>query len=138
MKVRAIVLDDDNAIKNLISEILKNRGYEVYASSNPFLSPVYLDSKCTCPIKHTCTTIIITDNNMPNMTGLEFIEHQKKMGCKVQNTAVISGKWTNEEIERAKSLGCRVFNKPFKIEKIKKWLADCEKDLDRNSKLLDI
>jgi YesN/AraC family two-component response regulator len=75
---------------------------------------------------------------MPNMTGLEFIEHQKSNGCKVQNVAVMSGSWTGEEIEHAKSLGCHMFKKPFKIDEIEEWLNECEKKLDHNSKLSDI
>jgi len=52
------------------------------------------------------------------MSGLEFIERQKRMGCKVQNTAVMSGRWTDGELEKSRKLGCQVFNKPFKIDEI--------------------
>ncbi|ODS31231.1 MAG: two-component response regulator [Candidatus Scalindua rubra] len=138
MRIRAVVLDDEDVIRDLIYDILKKRGYEVYAFSEPFFCPTYLDSECPCPVEHICTTIIITDINMPNMTGLEFIEHQKGKGCKVQNVAVMSGSWTGDEIEHAKSLGCYMFNKPFKVDEIEKWLDECEKELDRNSKLSDI
>ncbi len=106
MKIRAIVLDDDYVIRSLIYDILKNRVYEAYASSEPFFCPVYLDSECPCPVEHLCTTIIITDINMPNMTGPEFIEHQKKNGCKIQNIAAMSGIRTDVELEHAKRLGC--------------------------------
>ena len=138
MRIRAIVLDDDDVIRSLIYDILKNRGYEAYASSEPFFCPVYLDSECPCPVEHFCTTIIITDINMPNMTGLEFIEHQKRNGCKVQNIAAMSGIWTDVELEHAKRLGCHIFKKPFEIDEIEKWLDDCEKKLDPNSKLSDL
>jgi len=138
MKIRAIVLDDDDTIRTLTSEILKDRGYEVYSFSEPFLSPVYLNSKCTCPAEHLCSTIVITDINMPNMSGLEFLEHQKSMGCKIQKVAVMSGRWTNEALAHANRLGCHTFNKPFKIDEIKKWLDECEKELGCNSKLKDM
>ncbi len=138
MRIRAIVLDDDYEMRTLIYDILKNRGYEVYGSSEPFFCPIYLDSECPCSVEHTCTTIIITDINMPNMTGLEFIEHQKRNGCKVQNVATMSGRWTDEEIEHAKRLGCHIFKKPFEIDEIERWLDDCEKKLDPNSKLSDL
>jgi CheY-like chemotaxis protein len=138
VRIRAIVLDDDYVMRTLIYDILKNRGYEAYASSEPFFCPVYLDSECPCPVEHLCATIIITDINMPNMTGLEFIEHQKKNGCKIQNIATMSGIWTDEEIEHAKRLGCHIFKKPFEIDEIEKWLDGCEKKLDPNSKLSDL
>jgi DNA-binding NtrC family response regulator len=75
---------------------------------------------------------------MPDMTGFEFIEHQKRNGCKVQNVAVSSGRWTDEEIEHAKRLGCHIFEKPFKMDEIEKWLDDCEKKFDPNNKLSDL
>ncbi len=138
MRIRAIVLDDDDVIRSLIYDLLKSRGYEAYATYEPYFCPIYLNSECSCPVEHFCTTIIITDINMPGMTGLEFIEHQKRNGCKVQNIAMMSGKWSYEELEHAKRLGCHIFKKPFKIDEIKKWLDDCEKKLDPNSKLSDL
>ncbi len=136
-KLRAIVLDDNYVLRTLIDDILKNRGYEVHGSSEPFFCPVYLDSKCPCPVETYCSDIIITDINMPNMTGLEFIEHLKRNGCKIQNVAVMSGRWTDKELEHAKRLGCHTFEKPFNLEEFEKWLDDCEKKLDPN-KLSDL
>jgi CheY-like chemotaxis protein len=138
MKLRAIVLDDDDLLRTLMIGVLKDRGYEVHSSPEPFLCPIFLDSKCSCPVESHCANIIITDINMPGMTGFEFIEHQKRNGCKIQNVAMMSGGWTDEEIEHAKRLGCHIFEKPFKINEIEKWLDDCEKKYDPNSKLSDL
>ncbi len=49
MKIRAIVLDDDYTVRTVISDILKDRGYEVFNSSEPTFCHIYLDSKCPCP-----------------------------------------------------------------------------------------
>jgi len=133
MKIRAIVLEDNDSLRTLTCDILKNRGYEVYAFSEPFLSPVYRDSERPYTEEHTCPTIIITDIYMPNMTGFEFIEHLKSKGCKIQNIAIMSGRWTNKNIKHAKRLGCHMFKKPFKIDEVEKWLDECEKELDHNS-----
>ncbi len=135
MKIRAIVLDDDHTIRTVISNILKDRGYEVFDFSEPTLCPIYLDSKCPCPTGSFCANIIITDINMPYMKGLEFIEHQRRNACKAPNIAVMSGRWTDQELEHAKRLGCQTFNKPFKMGEINKWLDTCEKKLDPNSRL---
>jgi CheY-like chemotaxis protein len=138
MKVKAIVLEDNELLRTLTYDILKDRGYEVYAYSEPFLSPLYRNSERPCPEENICPNIIITDIDMPNMNGFEFIEHQKSKGCKIQNIAIMSGRWTNENIKHAKRLGCHIFKKPFKIDEVEKWLDECEKELGRNSKLKDM
>lgn len=138
VKIRVIVIEDDYALRTVISNILKDRGYEVFDSSNPSLCPIYLDSKCLCVDEHICASIIITDINMPYMRGLEFIDHQRGNGCKVPNIAVMSGSWTDEELEHAKRIGCHTFNKPFKINEIKKWLDACESKLYTKNKLSDL
>ena len=137
-RARAMVLDDNYILRTIIEDVLKNRGYEVHGSAEPFFCPVLLDRNCSCSVDSHCTDIIITDLNMPGMTGLEFIENQKRHGCKVQNTAVISGSWRDAELEHAKRLGCHTFNKPFKTDDIKKWLDACEDKLDPDSKLTDL
>ncbi len=63
---------------------------------------------------------------MPNMTGLEFIENQRKKGCKVPCMAIMSGSWTDAELEQAESLDCNLFRKPFGIDVINRYLDECE------------
>ena len=138
VRIRAVVIDDEDVIRDLIFYIMKKRVYEVYTSSEPLFCPIYLDCECPCPSECFCTNIIITDNKMPNITGLEFIEHLKSSGCKVQNIAVISGRCTDENLEYAKRLGCHMFKKPFNFDEIGKWLDECEKRIDPNSKLSDL
>lgn len=35
VRIRAVIIDDEDAIRDLICEILEMRGYEIYASSDP-------------------------------------------------------------------------------------------------------
>ena len=135
MKIRAFVFDDDEAVRLLLSIILQERGYEVHAFSEPGACPLFLDSPCPCPLGYTCADIIITDINMPNITGLEFIENQIKHGCKVKNFAVISGYWSDSKIKHAIELGCMIFNKSFEEDKIIDWLKQCENRIDQDRKL---
>ena len=135
---RAVVIDDDNSLRTVISSILKKRGYEVHASPEPSSCPIYLDCDCSCPTEHACTNIIITDVDLPNMSGFEFIESQKGHGCKVQNIAVMSAVWEESELKAFQNLGCKVFTKPFKMDELTNWLDECGSNTDPNFKLSDL
>ncbi len=140
MKVRAFVLDDDITIRDFVSSILEKRGYEVLSYPEPLSCHVYLDSKCPCPRQYACGDIFITDINMPGLTGLAFIDNQIRNGCKaiVLNKAVMSGAWTDSELDYARKLGCEVFRKPFESDQINTWLDQCEKRIDPNRKLVSL
>lgn len=135
---RAIVIDDDKSLRAVISAILKKRGYEVHAYAGPIHCPIYLDHECPCPAEHACANIIITDVEMPNVRGPEFIENQKRNGCKVENIAVMSGKWEDSELEHIKRFGCKIFDKPFKIDELNRWLDECEEKTEPDFKLSDL
>ncbi len=140
MRLRAFVFDDDEELRRMIASILERRGYEVFSYSEPLFCPIYLDRECPCPEDYACGDIFITDNSMPNVTGLEFIENQIRLGCKAieKNKVLMSGKWTKAELERAKSLGCKICEKPFRTNKLLGWLDECEKRVDPSRKLSDL
>jgi CheY-like chemotaxis protein len=137
MKIRAFVFDDNKQVRELVSELLKNKGYEVYDFSEPGICPIFLDQNCPCPFEHACTDFIITDLNMPIMTGLEFIKNQKDYGCKAENIAILSGAWSDSELKFAKELGYKTFNKPIQFQEFYSWLDECEKNINPNRKLSD-
>ena len=91
---------------------------------------------CQCEF-FVCSDIIVTDINMPNISGLDFIENQLNHGCKVNNFAVMSGAWTDKQAEKAKKLGLYIFKKPIDMKDFNNWLDDCEKRLDPKRKLAD-
>ena len=126
MNKRAFVLDDEEMLRELLRQVLEDRGYEVLTFANPGLCPLYKEGKCRCRIGEACGDIIISDVSMPNVSGLEFVERQKKMECKIKKVALMSGRWSEPDVEKAKSLGCTVFQKPFSLAEIEKWLDECE------------
>ncbi len=140
MKLRAFVLDDDEDMRSLISGLFKRRGYEVLSYSEPLFCPVYLDSQCPCLQEYACGDIFIIDVNMPNMTGLEFIENQIRNGCKadVHNMVVMSAAWTRDDVHRAKKIGCRILSKLSLTDEIDEWLTECEKRIKPDRKLMDL
>ena len=140
MKIRAFVFEDYDPLRSVISSILESRRYEVLSYSEPVTCPIYLDRECRCPLEYMCGDIFIMENNMPSMTGLEFIENQTRNACKAirKNKAVISGRWTDAELEQAKRLDCKIFEKPFKTNELLSWLDECERRIEPNRKLSDL
>ena len=137
MKIRALVFEDDESMRELLALLLEKRGYEVMAFSDPTVCNLYTRNECPCQRDYACSDIIITDVEMPRMTGLELLEHQARNGCKAlpENKAVISGIWTPERREEAERLGCRTFEKPFPLDDLDKWLDECEKRIAPGRKL---
>lgn len=137
MKIRALVFEDNDKLRSLISSILLKRGYEGFDFAEPGICPLYLEKDCPSPPDHTCADIIITDINMPNINGLELIENQIRHGCRVKHFAVMSFDWTDKQVEKANELGCHSFEKPFDISELNSWLVECERSIDPNRKLWD-
>lgn len=140
MKPRAIVFEDDDTLRDLLSKMLHKRGYVVISAGSPMGCPVYEDLTALCPHEFACGDFLITDNHMPAMTGLEFVQAQEQRGCKgvVHNKAVMSACWTESELNLANYLGCKVFNKPFSIAEINSWLDEREKRIPHDRKLDDL
>ena len=78
-----------------------------------------------------------TDIDMPKVSGLKLIENQIRRGCKVRHFGVMSGVLSNSVVKHAIELGCKIFKKPFEINKLRDWLDQCEKSLNSSRKLWD-
>jgi len=138
MKPRIIILEDDENARTAISILLQRKGYEVITAPDPSLCPVYSNPESCCPHDQACGDFLLTDNRMPQMTGLEFIEFQTRKGCKgiIVNKAVMSGSWTEEELEKAEQLGCKTFTKPLNFEELDSWLAQQRDQIPADRKLV--
>ncbi len=79
-KPRAMVLDDNYILRTIIANMLKNRGYEVHGSAEPYFCPIFLDRKCSCPVDTHCSDIIIIDIKAPDC--LERCRSGIKIMCK--------------------------------------------------------
>jgi CheY-like chemotaxis protein len=135
LKLRVVFIEDNKSIRRLLSEIFDDRGYEIFGFSNPAICPLQMIPECRCDENQTCTDIIVSDLNMPNITGLRFIENQKKKNCKCKHVALISANWTKKDASLAHQIGCRVFTKPFFFEEFDKWLDEVEQSVTPTRKL---
>lgn len=129
--LKVIIFEDNEAIRKGMQLLLQNRGYEVRTYADPTLCPVYADPTCTCPANKPCADILLTDNSMPHMSGLEFIALQADKGCKGANNfkGVMSASWTAADLQEAKRLGCQIFSKPLDLKMILDWVEACHRQI---------
>ena len=135
MRPRVLIFDDDPLIRQMLWGVCDRRGYEVITFPDPGLCPLHTKDQCPCESETTCTDIIISDLDMPNVKGLDFLEKLLGNGCRCRHIALISGSWSASDIARARSLGCKLFEKPFHISQVMEWLEQTERELLPNRKL---
>jgi CheY-like chemotaxis protein len=64
-KYKILVVDDEPSIRGSLAELLRRAGYEVAAAANGFDALLQL--------KHSVPDVIVSDLNMPQMSGFEFL-----------------------------------------------------------------
>ncbi len=127
MNLKVVVIEDDDNSRNMLKIYLESLGCEVSTSSEPMLCEVYQGHDCSK--SGPCGDAMLTDYNMPGMTGLEFIELLINRGCKGSATDMLlmSGNTENIDMKRANATGCTTISKPFRLKYIKEWLEDVER-----------
>jgi DNA-binding response OmpR family regulator len=137
MRPRALIFDDDLMIRQMLWTACDRRGYEVFTFPDPAVCPLHVNDGCSCTSEGTCADIIISDLDMPNVKGLDFVEKLLGKGCRCRHIALMSGAWSDSDIARAAELGCKLFAKPFHIGQITAWLEQVERELSPDRRLHD-
>ena len=140
MKIRILFFEDEASIRRPICNFLRAKGYEVLGFPSPVTCALVTDKACTCPRDHACADLVITDMNMPEMTGLELVRMMAEKGCFVppQNKIVISSAVTPEQREEFRSLGCIFLPKPFELADLLKVIQSCENNISPERVLMPI
>ena len=108
--IRILVLEDDHDMRDLLREVLSERGYEVVAAGG--------GEEALKKARTESFDLIIADIRMEGITGLDAIEqakeHQPDLG-----SIVISGYASEEETLRAVRLNVGGYlKKPFKMQQL--------------------
>jgi FixJ family two-component response regulator len=108
------VIDDDSPFRTALVESLCSFGYRVrgFASAEEFLA-ADLESLCDC---------IITDIQMPGMSGLELQRHLAANGSKVPVIMITARPEEGLEAKVAASGAACLLRKPFGSDDLIGWL----------------
>ncbi len=131
-KLRVNIFDDDVYNLKMLKTIMSQRDYEVLTFDSPAVCPIYNAHTEECPYVNPCADIIITDYQMPHMTGLELLLQQAQRGCRIdrRNKALMSADPYSIKMKMLEELGCAFFSKPLQFAEFFAWLDDCEKRVD--------
>jgi len=103
---RILVVDDDDNIRRLNSEALARSGYHVKSAID--------GAEGWKALNTDRFDLLITDNNMPNLTGIELIKKLNAAGMAVP-VILASGVWHREESELQLAA---ILPKPFTLAEL--------------------
>jgi len=123
-ELTAVVFDDEELFHVLLTRIFKSYKINVKCYPKPDLYFCMQPGVEKCPVDSPCVDFLLTDQKMPDMTGLEFLRRIKQMDCKIldDRKAIISGNWVDEDLEVANKLVRNVFVKSEAKELIGRWI----------------
>jgi len=109
---RILLVDDDDLHRSCLKEFLHRRGYLCIEAENGIGGLQIL--------RQESVSIIITDNNMPEMDGLTFIEHVKhEFPDEILPIFLLTAEVSNTVRLRAFKNGVyRVFEKPLDFQEL--------------------
>jgi|MudIll2142460700_1097286.scaffolds.fasta_scaffold12225_5 CheY-like chemotaxis protein len=136
-KPRVIIFDDEPSLLELLELCFAKWGYEVFSYSTPVVCPLNGSSAGICESHAPCADLVISDFQMPQMTGIELFQLQAQRGCKVNRKmkAIMSGHSDGELSRHCEGLGYRFFEKPFACSDLTDWLSECERNIDLSKQL---
>ena len=121
VKKTALIVDDDENYRHLLAEFLADYDYSVRTYSSPL---AFINDTHHCQSRQPCFDIIITDNQMPGMNGIDFLQLLNKISCKIPDgrKVLVSGYLTDEIACQAKELGSLAFKKLTAVDELSDWL----------------
>lgn len=123
MPPKVLVIDDNVMFLDITKAYFQYKGFEVAAYLQP-TCPMLEKEAESCFLGEPIYDLILTDNDMPNMQGIDFLEHIHERGCKIPSSkkAILGGDISIEDRVRAERLGVRIFHKPCSFDVLDEWV----------------
>lgn len=109
---RVLVVDDEDEIVEIISRYLKKIGLDVVTETDCFMA---LERFSDTP---DAFNLVISDFDMPHMTGLEFCQHIAALRSQVPQIMITGFDWEFLEEHIAKTGIAMILRKPLQREKV--------------------
>lgn len=103
-----MVVDDEAGIRDLLSEVLSVKGFDVTSARDGMESLKYMMTKNF--------DLIITDINMPRLNGIELLKKMKEAGRKEKVVIMTGSAFDSSGIAKEIPFVCFQLKKPFKMD----------------------
>lgn len=130
MKSRILVVDDEESIREFLEIMLKKEGYEVTVAEDGLKAKDILSKKTF--------DMVISDMQMPNMTGIELLKHVKESYSDLVFMMITAFGTTETAVDAMKMGAYDYVTKPFKIDEVRLNIANAlrSKNLETEVRVL--
>ena len=115
-KLKIMIIDDEDVVRELVSDMIESLGYEVTGFSDP--------KKGIDHYKNNWADVdlVLLDMIMPGLNGRETFFLLKKINRNIKSV-VLSGFSVNEDIEKILDEGCYAYlKKPVKVDELERTI----------------
>lgn len=119
MKSRILVVDDEESIREFLEIMLKKENYEVTTAEDGARAKEILSKKSF--------DMVISDLQMPNMTGIELLKHVKDSYPDTVFMMITAFGTTETAVDAMKMGAYDYVTKPFKIDEVRMNIANALK-----------
>lgn len=119
MKAKILVVDDEESIREFLEIMLKKEGYEVTLAEDGLKAKELVQKKSF--------DMIISDLQMPNMTGIELLKFIRQNYPEILFMMITAFGTTETAVEAMKMGAYDYLTKPFKIDEVRINIANALK-----------
>ncbi len=116
MKPRILVVDDEESIREFLEIMLKKEGYDITCAEDGKAAQELLKKKTF--------DMVISDMQMPNMTGMELLKHVKDISPEILFMMITAFGTAETAVEAMKIGAYDYITKPFKIDEVRINIAN--------------
>ena len=116
MKSRILVVDDEESIREFLDIMLRKEGYEVTCAED--------GQKAIDLLAKRTFDMVISDLQMPNVTGIELLKHAKDNYPQTVFMLITAFGTTESAVEAMKMGAYDYVTKPFKIDEVRINIAN--------------
>ena len=110
-KAKLLVVDDEESIREFLEIMLKKEGYEVTLAED--------GQKAKDLLLKKSFDLIISDLQMPNVTGIELLKHVRESYPETVFMMITAFGTTETAVDAMKMGAYDYLTKPFKIDEVK-------------------